>query len=182
MNVALTAERIELINGILNGTTNYIITKMAEEGSDFDTCLKEAQEKGYAERNPEANVEGYDACRKIAILSSLMTGKTVRYEDIYTEGITKITKEDFLYAKKMNKFIKLLAGAKEADGEYYAMVAPFMMGKRTRCTVSMMFLTLFLSEGIRLGANPCITEGAQESCPRPVRWYHDVIDCAKHET
>ena len=65
LNVALTAERIELINGILNGTTNYILTKMAEEGSDFDSCLKEAQDKGYAERNPEADVEGYDACRKI---------------------------------------------------------------------------------------------------------------------
>lgn len=75
-------------------------------------------------------MEGYDACRKIDILSSLMTGKTVRYEDIYTEGITKITKEDFLYAKKMNKFIKLLAKSRELDGEYYAMVAPFMIGEK----------------------------------------------------
>lgn len=129
LNVALTAERIELINGILNGTTNYILTKMAEEGSDFDACLKEAQEKGYAERNPEADVEGYDACRKIAILSSLMTGKTVRYEDIYTEGITKITKEDFLYAKKMNKFIKLL-GERQSAGRRICGDSRALYGRR----------------------------------------------------
>ena len=98
LNQSLTADRIEQINGILNGTTNYILTKMAQEGSDFADVLKEAQELGYAEKDPTADVEGYDACRKIAILTSLAYGQQVDYEDIYSEGITKITAEDFIYA------------------------------------------------------------------------------------
>lgn len=89
LNSSLTADEIDEITGILNGTTNFIMTKMIEEGSEFEDVLKEAQEKGYAERNPEADVEGHDACRKIAILSSLAFGKQVDFEDIYTEGITK---------------------------------------------------------------------------------------------
>ena len=113
LNYSLTAEKIDAISGILNGTTNYILTKMEREGAAFEEVLKEAQEKGYAERNPEADIEGYDACRKIAILSSLMCGKNVRYQDIYTEGITKITADDFKYAKVMDCTIKLLGIAKE---------------------------------------------------------------------
>ena len=81
----------------------------------------------YAERNPEADVEGYDACRKIAILSSLMKGEHVHYEDIYTEGITKISQADFAYAKKLNHSIKLLALSKDTDDGFFAMVAPFMI-------------------------------------------------------
>ena len=123
LNYSLTAEKIDGITGILNGTTNYILSRMEKEGADFEEVLKEAQEKGYAERNPEADVEGYDACRKIAILSSLMCGKNVKYEDIYTEGITKITSTDFAYAHAMGKTIKLLAQSKEADGKFYAMVS-----------------------------------------------------------
>ena len=94
LNSSLTADEIDEITGILNGTTNYILTEMAEKGSDFADVLKEAQNLGYAERNPEADVEGYDACRKIAILSSLAFGRQVDYEDIYTEGISKITATD----------------------------------------------------------------------------------------
>ncbi|MDE5864300.1 MAG: homoserine dehydrogenase, partial [Lachnospiraceae bacterium] len=93
LNSSLTADEITEITGILNGTTNYILTEMSEKGADFDVVLKDAQDKGYAERNPEADVEGYDACRKIAILTSLVTGKQVDYEDIHTEGITKLTTE-----------------------------------------------------------------------------------------
>ena len=166
LNAALTAERIELINGILNGTTNYILTRMAEEGCDFETSLKEAQEKGYAERNPEADVEGYDACRKIAILASLMTGKTARYEEIYTEGITKITREDFLYAHKMNQFIKLLASVREVDGKYYAMVAPFLIGEKNPLhSVNDVFNAIFI-RGNTLG-DSCTMDAARESFPRP---------------
>jgi homoserine dehydrogenase len=106
-----------------------MLTKMAREGSNYDDVLKEAQDKGYAERNPEADVEGYDACRKIAILSSLMTGKTVNYENIYTEGITKLTALDFEYAAKLDRSIKLLAIAEDKDGKLAAMVAPFMIGR-----------------------------------------------------
>ena len=125
----LTAEKIDEITGILNGTTNYMLTKMDKEGRDYADVLKEAQEKGYAERNPEADVEGYDACRKIAILASLNYQKTVSWEDIYTEGISKITKEDFAYASAIGRNIKLLGFCREENGRKYAMVAPFMVAE-----------------------------------------------------
>ncbi len=123
----ITADKIERINGILNGTTNFILTKMAEDGEDFDVALKTAQDLGYAEKDPTADVEGYDACRKIAILASLACKKQVNYEDIYTEGITKITATDFLYAKKMGFAIKIFGTAVMKDGKVYAMVAPQMI-------------------------------------------------------
>ena len=128
MNSSLASEHIDKIMGILNGTTNYMLTKMSREGASYDDVLKEAQELGYAERNPEADVEGHDAGRKIAILASLMTGKTVSYDDVYTEGITKITARDFEYAKKLGKSIKLLAITENNDNGVTAMVAPFMIG------------------------------------------------------
>ncbi len=128
INECLTAEKIDCIQGILNGTTNYMLTKMENEGAAYDDVLKEAQDKGYAERNPEADVEGFDACRKIAILSSLMYAETVNYEDIYVEGITKITPADFAYAKKMGKTIKLIAMSKETEDGKFAMVSPRMVG------------------------------------------------------
>lgn len=127
LNQCITADEIEEINGILNGTTNFILTKMADEGADFADVLKEAQELGYAEKNPTADVEGYDACRKIAILTSLAYGKQVDYEDIYTEGITKITAEDFKYAKKVNAAIKIFGSSRRENGHVYAMVAPQMI-------------------------------------------------------
>ncbi len=129
LNHSLTPEKIDAITGIMNGTTNYMLTKMAKDGASYEEVLREAQEKGYAEKNPAADVEGYDACRKIAILSSLMCGKTVDYNDIYTEGITKITAADFKYAKKLGMSIKLLAMSKDVDGALLAMVAPFMIGE-----------------------------------------------------
>lgn len=129
LNSSLTADDITEITGILNGTTNYILTEMAEKGSAFEDVLKVAQEKGYAERNPEADVEGYDACRKIAILTSLVTGSQVDYEDIHTEGITKITTEDFKYAKALNASIKLLGTSKKDGDTFYSMVAPVMIGE-----------------------------------------------------
>ena len=122
-------ERIEEITGILNGTTNYILTKMDKEGETFENALKEAQNLGYAERNPEADVEGHDTCRKIAILTSMATGKTVNYEDIYTEGITKITDIDFKYAEKMGTSIKLFGTSRIKDGKVSAYVAPVMISK-----------------------------------------------------
>lgn len=124
----LTADDIDEVSGILNGTTNYILSKMTFEGLDFDTVLKDAQERGYAERNPEADVEGYDACRKIAILTSLVNEQQVNFEDIYTEGITKITAEDIRYAEAMGMRIKLLATGKKVNGDVFCMVAPFLLG------------------------------------------------------
>ena len=90
LKVSLAPEEILEISGILNGTTNYILTEMTDKGADFDSVLKEAQDKGYAEKDPTADIEGHDACRKIAILTSLAYGKQLDFEDIYTEGIQKL--------------------------------------------------------------------------------------------
>ncbi len=125
----LTGEKILEITGILNGTTNFILTKMDREGAAFDRVLREAQELGYAERNPEADVEGHDTCRKIAILTALATGKEVHYEDINTEGITRITDTDFRYAKMMGTSVKLLGISRIQGGKVYARVAPVMIDK-----------------------------------------------------
>ncbi len=111
----LTPDNIEKIDGILNGTTNYILSRMFESGTDFKTALTEAQNKGYAEANPAADIEGADAARKIAILASIVCGHQIEFEDIYTIGIDKITAEDISYAKKLGGAIKLIAGA-EFDG------------------------------------------------------------------
>ena len=123
----VTADRIESITGILNGTTNYMLTKMDREGADYAEVLKEAQDMGYAERNPEADVEGHDAGRKIAILSSLMCGKNVSYEELYVEGITSITSTDFKYAAKLGMSIKLLGQSSMVDDGVCAMVSPCMV-------------------------------------------------------
>ena len=120
-------EHFKEITGILNGTTNYILTKMDAEGEDFEKALSTAQELGYAERNSEADVKGHDTCRKIAILASLATGKEVNFEEIYTEGITKIDTTDFEYAKHMKLSIKLFGDSKFEDGMVYAFVAPVMV-------------------------------------------------------
>lgn len=130
INGSLTADEIDEVSGILNGTTNYMLDKMITEGADFNTVLKEAQEKGYAEADPTADVEGQDACRKIAILSSLAYGKFLNFENVYTEGITKITPEDMEYAREMGRSIKLLGTSKKlGDDSFYALVAPFLVGQ-----------------------------------------------------
>ncbi len=179
MNYSLTAEKIESITGILNGTTNYILTKMEREGADFSEVLKEAQEKGYAERNPEADVEGHDACRKIAILSSLMTGKYVKYQDIYTEGITKISAEDFLYAKELQTSIKLLGMSKDTKDGYEAMVAPFMISDdHPLHAVNGVFNAIFV-HGNMLGDSMFYGRGAGK-LPTASAVVSDVVDCARH--
>ncbi len=127
LNTSLAPERIDSIMGILNGTTNYILSKMADEGADYDSVLKQAQELGYAERDPKADVEGLDAGRKIAILASLMTGKDVDYDDIYIEGITAIEPVDFKFADRMKRRIKLIARADRSGDTITAVVAPHMM-------------------------------------------------------
>ena len=125
---SITSDAVTEITGILNGTTNYMLTKMSEDGLDYDAVLEDAQERGYAERNPAADVEGHDARRKIAILSSLAFGKYVDYEDVYTEGITKITSADFAYAKVLGSRIKLFGTSKKKDdGSISTMVCPVMI-------------------------------------------------------
>ncbi len=127
LNESLTADDIFEISGILNGTTNYILTEMTEKGVNFDEALHQAQEFGYAERNPEADIEGYDAQRKIAILSSIAFGSTVDYQKIHTEGISDISPIDIAYAKKLDMQIRLLASSFKEGGKYYAMVAPVLV-------------------------------------------------------
>lgn len=128
MHQCLTANNIEKIAGILNGTTNYILNQMIKNGKTFEDALKDAQAKGYAEKNPAADIEGYDACRKIAILASLASRKTVDYNDIETEGITAITLEDTQYATKMGCVIKLIGYAEFLDnGKVYATVSPMLI-------------------------------------------------------
>ena len=179
LNQSLTADEIMEITGILNGTTNYILTQMRDFGYDFDTVLKEAQRLGYAERNPEADVEGYDACRKLAILTSLSYGKQVDFEDIYTEGITKITAADFDYAKKAGKTIKLLAMSKAvSEDEVLAMVAPAMISREhPLAMVNDVFNGVFVT-GNMLGDSMYYGRGAGK-LPTASAVVGDVIECAK---
>lgn len=181
LNYALTPEKIEAITGILNGTTNYILTKMERQGADFEEVLKKAQEKGYAERNPEADVEGHDACRKIAILSSLMMGKNVDSEKIRTEGITKITPADFEYAKAAGKTIKLLARAKALDeNTLQAMVAPAMISRENPLAMVNDVFNAVLVTGNMLGDSMYYGRGAGK-LPTASAVVSDVIDCARHK-
>ena len=120
----LSSNNITEINGILNGTTNYILTKMTTESAAFADVLKDAQDKGYAERNPAADVEGLDAARKIVILAALAFGKTVSPNDIHVEGITNIATEDVEIANKFGYAIKLIGHAEKIDGKILAMVSP----------------------------------------------------------
>lgn len=127
INENLAANKIEEIKGIINGTTNYILTKMTLEGMDFADALKEAQEKGYAEADPTSDVEGHDAAYKLAILAALAFETEVDINDVYSEGITKITAGDIEYAKEMGYVVKLLAIAKETEGKLELRVHPTMI-------------------------------------------------------
>ena len=179
LNSSLTADEIDEITGILNGTTNYILSKMASDGSGFDEALKEAQEKGYAERNPEADVEGYDACRKIAILSSLAFGCHVDFEDIYTEGITKITATDIKYAQAIGTSIKLLATSRKIGDGFYAMVSPVMIDSNNPLfSVQGVFNAIFIHGNV-LGDAMFYGSGAGK-LPTASAVVADVVDCAKH--
>ena len=176
----LTADVIEEVSGILNGTTNYMLTRMKEEGISFEEALKEAQEKGYAELHPEADVEGYDACRKIAILSSLAFGQQVDFEDIHCEGITKITADDFKYAKVLNRSIKLLASSRKVGNSYSCMVAPFMLSaEHPLCGVNGVFNGIFVHGNV-LGDAMFYGSGAGK-LPTASAVVADIVDMTKHK-
>ncbi len=176
---SLAQEEIESITGILNGTTNYILTKMELDGADFDAVLKRAQEKGYAEANPEADVCGYDAGRKIAILTSLAYGKNVDFADIYTEGITSITTDDFAYAKQMDSTIKLFAKSVNKNGKYYAMVAPFVVNSENPLSSVKNVFNAILVKGNMVADTMYYGKGAGKLATASAV-VADVIDCAKH--
>ncbi len=179
LNQSLTADEIMEITGILNGTTNYILSQMHDYGYDFETVLKKAQELGYAERNPEADVEGYDACRKLAILTSLAYGKQVDYEDIYTEGITKITTEDMKYADAMDASVKLLGTGRRENDKFFAMVAPRIVKKsHPLYSVNNVFNGI-LVRGNVLGDVMFYGSGAGK-LPTASAVVADVVDAAKH--
>ena len=180
INSSLTGDEIDEVTGILNGTTNYMLYKMSTEGCEFDTVLKEAQKKGYAEADPTADVEGYDACRKIAILSSLAYSEYFDYKDIYTEGITKITPEDMEYAAKLGRTIKLLGTSRRnADGTCYAMVAPFLIGRDSPLySVNDVFNAVFV-HGNMLGDAMFYGSGAGK-LPTASAVVGDIVDAAKH--
>lgn len=129
----LVANNVKEIAGILNGTTNFILTKMIDEGMEFDAALKLAQDLGFAERNPEADVEGHDACRKICILASLAYGKHIYPDNIHTEGITKITLRDVAYAAEYKCKIKLIGDVKLLDnGKIDIFVAPMFVSEKSQ--------------------------------------------------
>ena len=126
----LAANEILEIRGILNGTTNYILTQMIQNGVAFDDALKQAQANGYAEKDPTADIEGHDACRKISILSDLAFGDKFNPDEVPCEGITKITLEDIKQAEKLGYAVKLIGRAVKCDdGKVYAYVAPHLIDK-----------------------------------------------------
>ena len=179
LNSCLTADEIEEITGIVNGTTNYMMTEMSEKGADFDEVLKDAQAKGYAEKDPTADIEGYDACRKIAILTSLVCGQQVDFEDIHTEGITHISATDIKYAKAMGRAIKLLATSKKTDGGYVAMVAPFLLPKEHPLyNVNGVFNAIFVHGNV-LGDAMFYGSGAGK-LPTASAVVADVVEMAKN--
>ena len=180
LNQSLTADEITQITGILNGTTNYILTKMSQEGSSYEDVLKEAQDLGYAERNPEADVEGYDACRKIAILTSLAFGSTVKFEEIQTEGITKISTADFAYAEKLGCVVKLLATSFKKDEKVYAITAPFLIDATHPLYNVNDVLNGIYIHGNVIGDVMFFGAGAGK-LPTASAVVADVVDCVKHK-
>ncbi len=179
LNSSLTANEIQEITGILNGTTNYMLSKMTFEGLEFDDVLKDAQSRGYAEADPTADIEGYDACRKIAILTSLVCGQQVDFEEIYTEGITKITAADIRYAKAMGRAIKLLATSRKTEEGYCAMVAPFMLAQgHPLYNVNDVFNAIFVHGNV-LGDAMFYGSGAGK-LPTASAVVADIVDIAKH--
>ena len=176
---SLNVDTFYEITGILNGTTNYILTKMYEEGGSFEDALKDAQKLGYAEADPSADVDGFDAARKIAILSGLMYGKNLNFEDLSIEGIRHITKADMDYAKFLGKKIKLLGITYNIAGEIYTEVAPHMIGPDNK-----LYLVDDVKNGIELKGNllgDTMFYGAGAGkLPTASAVVSDIIDEAKH--
>ena len=161
LNSCLTADEIEEITGIVNGTTNYMMTEMTEKGADFNEVLKDAQAKGYAEKDPTADVEGYDACRKIAILTSLVCG------------------QDIKYAQAMGRAIKLLATSKKGPKGYTAIVAPFLLpASHPLYAVNGVFNAIFVHGNV-LGDAMFYGSGAGK-LPTASAVVADVVEMAKN--
>lgn len=142
---SLAANKIEAVLGIVNGTTNYILTKMARDGKSFEEVLEEARKLGYAEADPTSDIEGYDAARKVAILASIAFGTRVTFSDVYVEGITKVTPQDLEYGRDLGYALKLLAIAKEENQEIEVRVHPaFIPIKHPLAAVNDVFNAIFI--------------------------------------
>ena len=176
----LAANEIGEIAGILNGTTNFILTKMIEDGMAFDEALKLAQDNGYAERDPSADILGHDAARKICILASLCFGKHVYPDAVETEGITNITPEDVAYAKNWGGVIKLIGRAKLNDNERIsATVGPCLIQNHSQLASVDDVFNAILVRGDAIGDVVFYGKGAGK-LPTASAVVADVIDCAKH--
>ena len=179
MKQCLAVNDISEVVGIVNGTTNYILTKMTEEGMDFSDALEKAQELGFAEADPTSDVEGLDAGRKVAIMASIAFHSRVVFPNVFTEGITKITTEDMKYAKKMDMAIKLLASSKREGDSFSAIVAPMLLSKNhPLCNVNDVFNAVFV-RGNMLGDAMFYGSGAGK-LPTASAVVADVVDAAKH--
>ncbi len=179
LTTALTAERITQIAGILNGTTNFILTKMEEEGAGFDETLKKAQDLGYAEKDPTADIEGHDTARKISILADIMSGHFVDSDKVHTVGITSIDKSDIALASKAGFKIRLLGIAERAeDDSVSAKVAPFLVKKgHPLAGVCDVFNAVFVT-GNMLGETMYYGKGAGKLATASAV-VADVIDAAR---
>ncbi len=175
----LAANEISGITGILNGTTNYILTQMQRDGKDFDTALKEAQQNGYAEADPTADIEGHDACRKIAILSSIAYNEFVDYKKIPTEGIARITTADMQFAETMDSVIKLIAMSKRVGGSIYARVCPAVVRKSHPLSNVFDVFNAIVVKGNAIGDAMFYGRGAGK-LPTASAVVADIIDILKH--
>ena len=175
----MQANEILSLKGIINGTTNYILTKMALEGSSYETALKEAQKLGYAEFNPTADVEGFDAAYKLSILASLAFNTKISYTDVYREGITAVDKEDIAYGKTMGYTLKLLAiGKNGADGVDVRVHPTFIKNDNPLASVNDSFNAVHLV-GDSVGEIMLYGRGAGE-LPTGSAIVSDIIFAAKH--
>lgn len=180
LSQCLAANEILEITGILNGTTNYILNKMIVDNMDFDSALKLAQDNGFAERNPAADIEGHDACRKICILASLAFGKHVYPEEVQTVGITDITLSDVEYADSFDCVIKLIANTKKhSDGKISASVRPTLVSKNHIISDVDGVFNAVLVNGDATGEVMFYGKGAGKM-PTASAVVADVIDCAKN--
>ncbi len=177
---SLSANELTDVYGILNGTTNYILTQMIKEGESFADALKGAQEKGYAEKDPTADVEGYDTCRKTAILASLAFGKHVDSERIETEGITRITLSDVAYAESLGSVIKLIGMASKQDDGVYARVCPAILKKEHPLAGIDGVFNGIMVKGDAIGDVMFYGQGAG-SLPTASAVVSDIIDAVKHQ-
>jgi len=180
LNNCLVANDVDEIAGILNGTTNFILTKMITESMSFKDALKLAQELGYAERDPSADVEGHDACRKICILASLAFGKHVYPDNIHTEGITNISLEDVAYANRWGGVIKLIGDVKNTgNGMLDIFVAPMFISEESQLSGIDDVFNGILVRGDATGDVVFYGKGAGK-LPTASAVVADIVDCIKH--